>query len=60
MNGRKTTVSREHLIAGIPIVRVVERIRIDVPTVTVPVDVHGSKNECLSYTKPSVPPPAKK
>lgn len=36
---RKPTVSREHLVAIVPPVRVLDRVRIDVPAVVVPVHV---------------------
>lgn len=57
VDGRKTTVSGEHLIAIIPRVRVVDLVRIDVPTVIVPVHVDRAKHRLFSYKKPSVPLP---
>jgi len=41
---RKITVSREHLIAIVPPVRVLDGVRVHVPTVVVPVHVHGTKH----------------
>ena len=41
---RKPTVSREHLVAIIPPVRVLDGVRIDVPAVVVPVHVDRAKH----------------
>lgn len=41
---RKTIVSREHLVAIVPLIRVRDRIRIDVPAVVVPVHVDCAKH----------------
>ncbi|MDP1625455.1 MAG: hypothetical protein Q8L64_06940 [bacterium] len=44
MSRRKITVSREHLVAIIPPVRVLDGVRIDVPAVVVPVHVDRSEH----------------
>ena len=56
---RKPTVSREHLVAIVPPVRVLDGVRIDIPAVVVPVHVDRAKHTHVSYTRSSISPPAK-
>ena len=48
---RKPTVSREHLVAIIPPVRVLDGVRIDVPTVVIPVHVDRVKHTSVIVYK---------
>lgn len=52
----KMRVAREELIAGIPPVRVVERIRLEVPAAVVPVAVDRPQNALHAYATPSMTP----
>ena len=54
--GRKSRVAGENLIAVIPPVRVIERIRFEVPAVVVPVTVDRPQNALCAYTAPSITP----
>lgn len=49
-------VAREEPIAGIPVIRVVERISFDVQTVVVPVAVDRPEDALPVYALPSIPP----
>lgn len=49
-------VAREEPIAGIPVIRVVERIGFDVQTVVVPVAVDRPEDALPVYALPSIPP----
>src|SRR3989339_4650 len=42
--GRKTVVSGEHLVASIPLIRILDGVGIDVPTIIVPVDIRRAKH----------------
>lgn len=55
--GRKRRVAGKELIAIIPVVRVVDRIGIEVPAAIVPVAVDRPQNAPPMYAAPSVPPP---
>src|SRR3989344_2587215 len=46
---RKKGVARDELVAGIPAVRVADRVGFDVPAVVVPVRVHGREHVCASH-----------
>jgi hypothetical protein len=48
---RKPTVSREHLVAIIPPVQVLDGVRIDVPAVVVPVHVDRAKHTSVIVYK---------
>jgi len=48
---RKPTVSREHLIAIVPLIRVQNGVRIDVPAVVVPVHVDRAKHTSVIVYK---------
>ena len=50
-------VAREEPIADIPVIRVVERIGLDVKTVVVPVAVDRTENALLVHAEPSITPP---
>ena len=48
---RKSTVSREHLVAIVPPVRILDRVRVDVPAVVVPVHVDRAKHTSVIVNK---------
>ena len=48
---RNTIVSREHLIASVPAVRVRDLVRVDVPAVVVPVHVDRAKHTSVIVNK---------
>ena len=50
MSGRKTTVSREHLIAIIPPVRVRHLVGVDIPATTTPVAIDHAKQKQTSIS----------
>ena len=52
----KMRVAGQELVAVIPPVRVVERIRLEVPAVVVPVAVDRPQNALHAYAEPSIPP----
>ena len=48
---RKPTVSREHMVAIVPPVRVLDGVRIDVPAIVVPVHVDRAKHTSVIVHK---------
>lgn len=44
INGRNIGISREHLVASIPLIRIVNRVGIHVPAVAIPIAVDRAKH----------------
>ena len=55
--GRKRRGAAKEQVAIVPVVRVVERVGIEVPAVVVPVAIDRPQNALPMYATPSVPPP---
>ncbi len=51
MRREKTTVAGEHLVAGVPLVRILDRIGIHVPPIVVPIHVHRTQHQTVLMRK---------
>ena len=43
MNGRISIIAGEDLVASVPLVRILNRVRLDIPTIVVPVHIHSTQ-----------------
>lgn len=46
----------EDAIAAVPLVRIGNQIRVQVPAAAIPIEVHGAQHRALSHEKPSISP----
>lgn len=56
ITGENIAMAGEDTIAAVPLIRIGDQIRVQVPAAAIPVEIHGAQHRALSREKPSVPP----